>query len=194
MYTEYTGCTLCPRECKVNRNKKTLGFCGATNEAEVNRIDLHFMEEPVKKFFRLAPGKEVRLKGAYFVTCTDFVKDENGVTVYTAEKGGKIIGYCVVNFQKGYGGDVKVMTGVNADGTVNKVTILEHGETPGLGAKSTDDAFKGQYIGKTAGEITVVKNSPGASDVQAISGATITSNAVTKAVNEAKKCIEEATK
>ncbi len=36
------------------------------------------MEEPVKKFFSLAPGKEVRLKGAYFVTCTDFVKDENG--------------------------------------------------------------------------------------------------------------------
>ncbi|MGE4215073.1 MAG: glutamine--tRNA ligase/YqeY domain fusion protein [Anaerotignaceae bacterium] len=37
-----------------------------------------FMEEPIKKFFRLAPGKEVRLKGAYFVTCVDFVKDENG--------------------------------------------------------------------------------------------------------------------
>ena len=37
-----------------------------------------FMEEPVKKFFRLAPGKEVRLKGAYFVTCTDFVKDDSG--------------------------------------------------------------------------------------------------------------------
>ncbi len=32
------------------------------------------MEEPVKKFFRLAPGKEVRLKGAYFVTCTDVIK------------------------------------------------------------------------------------------------------------------------
>ncbi len=37
-----------------------------------------FMEVPAKKYFRLAPGKEVRLKGAYFVTCTDFVKDENG--------------------------------------------------------------------------------------------------------------------
>ena len=36
------------------------------------------MEEPVKKFFRLAPGKEVRLKGAYFITCTDVIKDENG--------------------------------------------------------------------------------------------------------------------
>ncbi|MGL4791146.1 MAG: glutamine--tRNA ligase/YqeY domain fusion protein [Anaerotignaceae bacterium] len=46
-------------------------------EIYIERED--FMEEPVKKFFRLAPNKEVRLKGAYFVTCTDFVKDENGV-------------------------------------------------------------------------------------------------------------------
>ena len=48
-----------------------------TREVYIERED--FMEEPVKKFFRLAPGKEVRLKGAYFATCTDFVKDENGV-------------------------------------------------------------------------------------------------------------------
>ncbi|HEG44234.1 MAG TPA: glutamine--tRNA ligase/YqeY domain fusion protein [Phycisphaerales bacterium] len=40
-----------------------------------------FMEEPVKKFFRLAPGKEVRLRYAYFVTCTDVVKDEDGQVV-----------------------------------------------------------------------------------------------------------------
>ena len=36
------------------------------------------MEEPVKKFFRLAPGKEVRLKGAYIIQCNEVVKDENG--------------------------------------------------------------------------------------------------------------------
>ncbi len=47
-----------------------------TKELYIERED--FMEEPVKKFFRLAPGKEVRLKGAYFVTCTDIIKDENG--------------------------------------------------------------------------------------------------------------------
>ncbi len=45
-------------------------------EIYIERSD--FMEEPVKKFFRLAPGKEVRLKGAYFITCTDVIKDENG--------------------------------------------------------------------------------------------------------------------
>lgn len=53
--------------------KRTVPF---GREIYIERED--FMEEPVKKFFRLAPGKEVRLKGAYFVTCTDFVKDENG--------------------------------------------------------------------------------------------------------------------
>ncbi|WMI81657.1 glutamine--tRNA ligase/YqeY domain fusion protein [Anaerotignum sp. MB30-C6] len=50
-----------------------------TRELYIERED--FMEEPVKKFFRLAPGKEVRLKGAYYVTCTDLVKDEAGNVV-----------------------------------------------------------------------------------------------------------------
>ena len=50
-----------------------------SRELYIERDD--FMEEPVKKFFRLAPNKEVRLKGAYFVTCTDFIKDENGKVV-----------------------------------------------------------------------------------------------------------------
>lgn len=47
-----------------------------SKELYIERED--FMEEPPKKFFRLAPGKEVRLKGAYFVTCTNVVKDEDG--------------------------------------------------------------------------------------------------------------------
>jgi len=47
-----------------------------SRELYIEKTD--FMENPPKKFFRLSPGKEVRLKGAYFVTCTDFIKDENG--------------------------------------------------------------------------------------------------------------------
>ena len=50
-----------------------------SRELYIERED--FMEEPVKKFFRLAPGKEVRLKGAYFITRTDVVKDANGNVV-----------------------------------------------------------------------------------------------------------------
>ena len=48
-----------------------------SREIYIERAD--FMEEPVKKFFRLAPGKEVRLKGAYIIKCEDVVKDANGV-------------------------------------------------------------------------------------------------------------------
>src|SRR5690606_7472357 len=47
-----------------------------SRELYIERED--FMEEPPKKFFRLAPGREVRLRGAYFVTCTGVVKDASG--------------------------------------------------------------------------------------------------------------------
>ncbi|MBQ9919903.1 MAG: radical SAM protein [Clostridia bacterium] len=47
MYTEYNKCELCPRKCMVNRNNGEVGFCGASGNAEVNRIALHFMEEPI---------------------------------------------------------------------------------------------------------------------------------------------------
>lgn len=44
--TQYNNCQLCPRQCAVNRNGGERGFCGADSSMEVNRIDLHFMEEP----------------------------------------------------------------------------------------------------------------------------------------------------
>ena len=46
MYTKYSKCELCPRKCGVDRNSN-IGFCGATSKAEINRIDLHYMEEPI---------------------------------------------------------------------------------------------------------------------------------------------------
>mgnify|MGYP004468648113 FL=1 len=55
---------------------RTVAF---SRELYIERED--FMEEPVKKFFRLAPGKEVRLKGAYIIKCEEVVKDENGEIV-----------------------------------------------------------------------------------------------------------------
>lgn len=65
-------------EMENNPENEAMGnrFVPFTRELYIEQED--FMEEPVKKFFRLAPGKEVRLKGAYFVTCTDVIKDENG--------------------------------------------------------------------------------------------------------------------
>ena len=65
-------------EIENNPNDETAGVRNVafSRELYIERED--FMENPPKKYFRLFPGNEVRLKGAYFVTCTDFVKDENG--------------------------------------------------------------------------------------------------------------------
>ena len=100
------------------------------------------------------------------------------------------MGFCVVNSDKGYGGDVKVMTGVNLKGKVTNVKILEHSETPGLGANADKEDFTNQYVDKENG-IEVVKNSVKGNQIRAISGATVTSSAVTRAVNFAITLAEE---
>ena len=97
---------------------------------------------------------------------------------------GGIIGYVVVNSEKGYGGDISVMTGVDADGKVTGVNILSHGETAGLGANATNESFRDQFKGLVNG-ITVSKDKAGENSIDALTGATITSRAVVRAVNAA---------
>ena len=117
---------------------------------------------------------------------------ETGVSVDALKLGftdGECVGYVVTTTcSEGYGGDIQVMVGINNEGgenTVNKIEILSLSETPGLGANAQKDTFKDQYGGKEAG--ITVKKGGGATgnEIDAISGATITSKAVTKAVNAA---------
>lgn len=106
---------------------------------------------------------------------------------YTGTAGGTVVGYVFETEAKGYGGTVKVMTGISADGKITGVVILEHGETPGLGANAERASFTDQYK-QTApeGGVTLVKNkAPAEGEVEALTGATITSRAVTNAVNAA---------
>lgn len=92
------------------------------------------------------------------------------------------IGYVFTTVTKGYGGDVKLMTGISKDGKVSGIEVLELSETPGLGMKAYDDFFLKQFLGK--GDcISVVKKDADDNSVCAITGATITSDAVADAVN-----------
>ncbi len=90
----------------------------------------------------------------------------------------------------GFGGPIAVTVGISSGGTVAGVRIGTHAETPGLGAKATDEAFYGQFTGKPARPLSVVKSGVGADTVQAITAATITSQAVTDAVNDAVAAYE----
>jgi electron transport complex protein RnfG len=86
----------------------------------------------------------------------------------------------------GYAGPVEVVVGLKESGGLRAIRILRQSETPGLGAKAPLPAFSGQYDNKDADQLVVVKTQPTEADqIQAISGATITSTAVTLGVNTA---------
>jgi electron transport complex protein RnfG len=109
-----------------------------------------------------------------------------GTEYYEAIDNGKTIGYCIRATGHGYAGFIRMLVGIDKEGVIRGVEILEHQETPGLGARIVEIKpgektpwFLRQYIGKPAKDIEVRKN------IDAITGATITSRAVTDAVRKA---------
>lgn len=122
------------------------------------------------------------------VSADDFEKcSDGGIEYYTAIKGGETAAYIFTESAKGYGGDVSVMTAIKPDGTIAGVAILDvSGETPGLGQNAAKESFYSQYAGLKKG-VSLLKNGAKAenNEVDAVTGATITSTAVTRAVNKA---------
>ena len=118
-------------------------------------------------------------------------KDLDGTAYSVAlDENGTVIGYIFTTSANGYGGAVKLMTGVDTNGFVTGISILEINETPGLGMKARNESFLSQFKG-AAGSLTVVKDSTAAPNtVQAITSATITTKAVTNAVNKALQMFE----
>lgn len=113
-------------------------------------------------------------------------------TVYEAQgASGEALGYVIeTTSSEGYGGNIVLYVGVTMDGMVNDVSILTIAETPGLGMKAEDELVP-QFHQKAAGIFTVTKSgSTSDSEIDAISGATVTSDAFTNAVNGAVKVYE----
>lgn len=86
---------------------------------------------------------------------------------------------------EGYGGDIQVTVGITADGTVSGVSFLSISETAGLGMKATEASFYEQYVGVQTDQFYVSKDGGEGEPIDALSGATITTRAVTGAVNAA---------
>ena len=116
---------------------------------------------------------------------TSAVEDANGnpVIIYSTDQG---VAVQAID-PNGFGGTLKVLVGFADEGTIKGYTVLEHAETPGLGAKAGfwfQKGEKGDIIGKNPGqkELTVSKDG---GDVDAITASTITSRAFLRAVNVA---------
>ncbi len=100
---------------------------------------------------------------------------------------GEVMGYVItVTSHEGYGGDIRLSVGILSDGTVKGIEMLDISETAGLGMKATEDDFKNQFKDKQVEKFSYTKSGEDGDDkIDALSGATITTNAVTNAVDSA---------
>lgn len=98
---------------------------------------------------------------------------------------GNTVGYVMsITAKEGYGGDIVFTIGVTQEGTMTGLSVLSHSETAGLGANCTTEEFQGQFVGLQGPEIAYSKEGASAdNEFDAISGATITSKALAKAIN-----------
>ena len=105
--------------------------------------------------------------------------------VYSAVMDGSEAGYVItVTDKDGYGGDIQFAMGIQDDGTLNGISILSIGETAGLGMRANTDAFKDQFKDKKVDKFEYTKTGATADNqIDALSGATITTNAMTNGVN-----------
>lgn len=126
--------------------------------------------------------------------------DHNGVVIESVksalDESGNVLGYVIQVKSKGYGDFIEYTVGITNDANINGISIINIAETPGLGMNA-EKVIVPQFNDKAAQQFTVAKNgqvSDPASQIEAISGATITSKAVTTGVNAAVAYFENALK
>lgn len=157
-------------------------------------------KEPIaqqKELAKMAANKEVFAEAEEFQPYEAFRAEEAAAVlteaglqgaevdeVSVAMKDGNAIGYVItVTDHEGYGGDIQFSLGITREGTLNGMSILSISETAGLGMRA-EEVLKPQFANKTVDSFTYTKTgATSESQIDAISGATITTNAVTNGVN-----------
>lgn len=147
-------------------------------------------EEAYKAVFADAVSFEVVISGENAEL--ESYLDENGYgaqnideVMLAKDDQGNELGYAfTVTTSEGYGGDIQFAMGVKDDGTLNGISILSISETAGLGMRATTDDFKDQFKDKKVEKFEYTKTGATSDDqIDALSGATITTNAMTNGVN-----------
>lgn len=143
--------------------------------------------------------KKIKKAGATNVEeISDYTTEEAGkwephekhAEYFTIVKDGEEQGYLVETYGKGYSSYPQILVAIDNNMVVQKINVLSHGETPGLGDEIEVPAFKDQYRGKDLDHLVVIKGDT-EDKIQAITGATISTRAVTEGVRLAVEMIEE---
>ena len=157
--------------------------------ALVNMVTKPIIDELAEQK-RLAALSEV-MPDAQYEAVADLPVGVDGLVAMThATRDGNSAGYCVQVTTNGFGGAIEMMVGVDENGAITGITFLSMSETAGVGSKAKSEPwFTEQYLDRS-GQIAVSKVQADATHIQAISGATVTSNAVTKGVNNALLAVD----
>lgn len=126
-------------------------------------------------------------------------KDGTPKKVYQGKLNGKVVGVAFTSVGEGYGGYITVMVGVNLTGQLTGIEIIEHLETPGLGANIEEaELFKNQFTGKSPkgspeGKMTVIKGRKADKnwEIEALTGATVSPRGVVQAINDGLAMFEK---
>jgi electron transport complex protein RnfG len=124
-------------------------------------------------------SKMARLLSEIFASA-DF-REENGIYLAVSRENGELLGYIARAEGRGYGGTITLLVGVTIDGRVKKVRVLSHSETPGLGARIAEEDFLSQFENRTVDKVLLRREG---GEIDAVSGATISSRGVVNAVRE----------
>ena len=115
------------------------------------------------------------------------VNKNNITSVTPVNQNGEPIGYAVAVTTRGFSAGLQLMFGVDTTGTITGLSVVNcSNETPGLGANAANESFYGQFTGKS-GTVAVTKDG---GDINALTGATITSRAIANAATEAIKYVQ----
>ena len=165
--------------CEITKEPIAKAEADALNKAYQSVFSDATEFEPVSDFDSAAATQVAKDAG--------FTEDDITACLVAKGSDGSALGYVIsVTTHDGYGGDITFSLGITNDGVMNGYSITAIGETPGLGMKATEEKFYSQFENIPVGAYDVTKSSPaGENEIEAISGATITSRSVTKGVNAA---------
>jgi len=160
------------------------GFAlGFVNDATVGPIKEAKIAKKVNALKLVLPAFDNNPVDDVMMIKSDFAKDS--VEVFPAYENNKFVGAAIIgSTEKGFSGLIKIMVGFTPDGTIENIEVLEQKETPGLGTKMKDDKFLAQFRTKNPSTYNLKVTKDGG-DVDALTGATITSRAFGEAVQMA---------
>ncbi|MDR0324096.1 MAG: RnfABCDGE type electron transport complex subunit G [Treponema sp.] len=145
--------------------------------------------EPIENQRRKTQEKTMRevLPQASAFREIDTEKSGSIVSIYEGRRGNEFAGFVIELMPSGYSGTINLMVGISAEEkNISGMRILKHSETPGLGANAVKEKFYRRFDGKNLVPLRVVKVPTGSADeIEAITASTITTKAVTDAVNQA---------